>query len=1305
MKRILFTLFIFVFAQNIFGQGINFQGVARSANGTILASSNISLRLSIISKSVDATPEYVEIKKVVTNAQGIFSIVIGDAVVGSTTGTFSSINWANAPKFLKVEMDPSGGTSYINMGITQLQYVPYSFYSLGVAAENVTGVLPVEKGGTGVGSLADLKTALKISNFDSTALSSRIDTKLSKADTASLSNRINATAIGQFIKTDSGKFTSGIFIGRGEDFNLANNNNPSNLIIGIGAGTQLVSKPNTSISGYNNDNNTIIGNYAGSSLRASEYANGGMAATLNVLVGNYVGQQMGSKSVGNTIIGWEAARFSSASDYGGKLEGNVSIGGRTLQYAKKANANVVVGDNTFNSSTNVNSNVAIGNNLGYSFLTGDNNVLIGSGVLDSVSSGNKNIIIGSNAISKLKGDANVLIGYNVADSAINTISNKLYISNSNTTSPLIYGEFDNSKLTVNGSLSANSFKVPGGLSTQYLRADGTVTTSVTAGVPYTGANQSVDLGAYDLMVNGLTIGIGGGTTTNTTNTAVGNGTLANNTSGFSNTAMGLNSMKSNTVGFSNVAYGIYSMYSNTTGIFNTAIGDSSLYSNTTGYANVGVGYQSLALNTTSIANVAVGNYALKNNQTGSYNTALGGNALNLNQTGASNIAIGNASLFSNLSGNTNVAVGAFVLNQNTTGYSNVALGASSLKNNQTGSNNVTLGDSTLFKSTLINGTTAIGSKALYNNTSGTSNTALGYQSLTSNTIGSNNTAIGYSAMSSSSTYSNSTALGYNAQVTANNQIQLGDANITEVKTSGKFTAGSVTYPNTAGTNGYYLKTDGSGTASWATVSGSGIPYTGATQAVDLGSYDLTVNGLKIGKGLNNISGNTVLGNNSLSAIGISGGSNTAIGSYNLSSNLTGQVNVSVGTYSLYKNISGSSNVSIGDYALFNNLNASRNVAIGTEALTNNISGDYNTSVGLNSMYYNTIGGSNSALGVSALSSNVNGAYNTAVGVSALASNVSGSNNTAIGNLAMFNNTTYSNSTALGYNAQVTASNQIQLGDANVTDVKTSGVITSSGIRVGTNSPTISAAVEINSNTQGFLPPRMTQTQRDAISTPATGLVIFNSTSNSLEYKSSTSWVSLSVSSPGSAVFLPTIVIGNQQWMKENLDVVTYRNGDVIPQVTDAAAWAGLTTGAWCYYSNSADNGTIYGKLYNWYAVNDSRGLAPQGWHIPTDAEWTTLGNLLGGDAVAGGKMKTTGTTRWNTPNTSATNESGFAGLPGGNRNSDGTYVNISGDGSWWSATPSSSTVARFRQANYNSVLLNSGNAIMVQGYSVRCLRD
>ena len=171
MKRISKYILLLVFSiltTSAISQGINFQGVARSANGTIIASSNISLRLSIISKNVDATPEYVETKTVVTNTQGIFSVVVGDATNAVVTGNFKNIVWKDGIKFLKVEMDPAAGTNYINMGATQLQYVPYSFYSLGVDAANVTGVLPIEKGGTGVGTLAALKTALaldKVSNI------------------------------------------------------------------------------------------------------------------------------------------------------------------------------------------------------------------------------------------------------------------------------------------------------------------------------------------------------------------------------------------------------------------------------------------------------------------------------------------------------------------------------------------------------------------------------------------------------------------------------------------------------------------------------------------------------------------------------------------------------------------------------------------------------------------------------------------------------------------------------------------------------------------------------------------------------------------------------------------------------------------------------------------------------------------------------------------------------------------------------------------------------------------------------------
>lgn len=182
-----------------------------------------------------------------------------------------------------------------------------------------------------------------------------------------------------------------------------------------------------------------------------------------------------------------------------------------------------------------------------------------------------------------------------------------------------------------------------------------------------------------------------------------------------------------------------------------------------------------------------------------------------------------------------------------------------------------------------------------------------------------------------------------------------------------------------------------------------------------------------------------------------------------------------------------------------------------------------------------------------------------------------------------------------------------------------------------------------------------------------------------------------------------IPIGTQIWTTRNLEVTTYRNGDVIPQVTDPTAWANLTTGAWCYYQNNTANGPIYGKLYNWHAVNDSRGLAPTGYHIPSDAEWTTLTDYLGGVGVAGGKMKAT--TLWNSPNTDATNSSGFTALPGGLRNNFGTFFNIGSIGTWWSSSGFAAPDAWFRYLEYNNGNASRESSDKKAGFSVRLIKD
>jgi len=185
----------------------------------------------------------------------------------------------------------------------------------------------------------------------------------------------------------------------------------------------------------------------------------------------------------------------------------------------------------------------------------------------------------------------------------------------------------------------------------------------------------------------------------------------------------------------------------------------------------------------------------------------------------------------------------------------------------------------------------------------------------------------------------------------------------------------------------------------------------------------------------------------------------------------------------------------------------------------------------------------------------------------------------------------------------------------------------------------------------------------------------------------------------------SVTICSQVWMVKNLDVSKYRNGDDIPQVTDATTWANLTTGAWCYYENNTANGTVYGKLYNWFAVNDPRGLAPAGWHIPSQAEWVTLQNCLGNDP--GGKVKETGTAHWKTPNTGATNSSGFTALPAGGRsNSNGIFFGLGEGTTWWTSSELDATRAKAPFVDYNSTYLATpGYNFKTTGYSVRCIKD
>lgn len=189
----------------------------------------------------------------------------------------------------------------------------------------------------------------------------------------------------------------------------------------------------------------------------------------------------------------------------------------------------------------------------------------------------------------------------------------------------------------------------------------------------------------------------------------------------------------------------------------------------------------------------------------------------------------------------------------------------------------------------------------------------------------------------------------------------------------------------------------------------------------------------------------------------------------------------------------------------------------------------------------------------------------------------------------------------------------------------------------------------------------------------------------------------------------TVTIGKQTWMAENLRTTKYNDGSAIPNVTEKNKWYSLRTGAYCNYENTTNINTIttYGRLYNWYAVNTNM-LAPKGWHVPSDVEWKELIDYLGGDGVAGGKLKEAGISHWQSPNTGATNESGFTALPSGNRGDPeikSTFFSIKEIFTVWSATEFSSDYAWRCYLFYEDGYVNRNYVGKSRGFSVRCVKD
>ena len=279
-------------------------------------------------------------------------------------------------------------------------------------------------------------------------------------------------------------------------------------------------------------------------------------------------------------------------------------------------------------------------------------------------------------------------------------------------------------------------------------------------------------------------------------------------------------------------------------------------------------------------------------------------------------------------------------------------------------------------------------------------------------------------------------------------------------------------------------------------------------------------------------------------------------------------------------------------------------------------------------------------------------------------------------------------------------NQVQLNWSDIATNETGYKIQRKSID-GVFSDIASTAPDVESYSDLNLSPNTTYNYR---------VCAYNSSGNSTQYSNE-----ISVTTLTESISLPSVTIGSQAWSLKNLDVATYRNGDPIPQVTDPNRWSTLNSGAWCWYNNdSATYASTYGKLYNWFAVNDPRGLAPNGWHVATENNWNKLVKFLDINAdttcqgceqspTVGNALKNT--SGWLNPLPGATNSSGLTCLPGGERTNNGNFALVGKHGFWWSASEYSQNYAWYRELRYNSPAIYRWDYFKTFGFSVRLVKD